>query len=158
MGRNIKAALTYAQNQALEGAHNQAAKRDVDQVMAFIENFITTYADYFEDDKINFFAVETHPNLRRHEAQVAFVLINLTGEVISELNAEIALAVEDFGVTFEPMDWTVPSEFLGDWEDGYAILVVDTVKMNGAPTQMSYGIGEVTLDIGEVTVRHPQAE
>ncbi|MDO4680694.1 MAG: hypothetical protein Q4A55_05530 [Aerococcus sp.] len=156
MAREIKPALTYAQNQAIEGVNNQAAERDVDQVMDFIENFIQTYTDYFEDGKINLFAVEAHPNLRQKEAQVAFVLINLTGETISELNAELQLEVEDFGVSFEAMDWTIPSEFLGNWEDGYAILVVDNVKMTGSPTQMAYGIGEISLEVGEITVRHPR--
>ncbi|MDO4670898.1 MAG: hypothetical protein Q4A67_05425 [Aerococcus sp.] len=156
MAREIKAALTYAQNQELEQTHSQAAERDVDQVMSFIENFIVTYTDYFEEGKINLFAVEAHPNIRQKEAQVAFILINLTGETISEMTAKIQLEVEDFGVTFDAMDWTIPAEFLGDWEDGYAILVVDNVPMNGAPTKMSYGIGDIVMDVGEIMVRHPK--
>lgn len=154
MSREIKAALTYAQNQELENLDNPFASQDVDQVIAFIENFIETYQEYFEEGKINIFAVEAYPREADQEAQVAYVLVNLTGKTITELNADLHLTVQDFNVNFEDTEWEVPSDFLGNWADGYAIMIIDSIAMQGTPTQMTYGLNDLDLSVSNVTVRY----
>lgn len=154
MSREIKAALTYSQNQELENLDNPYAKQDVDQVVTFIDNFVDTYQEYFEEEKINIFAVEAYPKEATQEAQVAYVLVNLTGQTITELNAHLSLTVQDFNVNFEETDWEVPSDFLGNWADGYAIMIIDSVPMKGSPTQMTYSINDLDLSVSNVTVRY----
>ena len=60
--------------------------------------------------------------------------------------------VNDFAVQFEDVDWEIPSEFLGNWASGFAIMVVDDIPMQGTPTKANYSLDDLDLTVSDVTV------
>ncbi len=152
VAKPIHAALTYAQNEELKRLNTQYAKNDVSQVLKTIQEFINNYQEYFTDGQINMFAIEAQPNLRNHTARTAFVMINLTGKTITEMNAHLEFKIDDFDLQFEPVDWEIPSDFLGSWAPNYAIMVVDDIPMQGQPTKASYLLDDIELSVTNVTV------
>ncbi|AMB92150.1 hypothetical protein [Aerococcus christensenii] len=152
MSNKIRAALTFAQNQELQHLQASMAKQDVSRILQTVQNFVDTYEEYFEQGQVNLFAIEAQPNLRQHTARTAFVMINLTGKSIKAFNAHLEFKVNDFAVQFEDVDWEIPSEFLGNWASGFAIMVVDDIPMQGTPTKANYSLDDLDLTVSDVTV------
>ncbi|KAA9300542.1 MULTISPECIES: hypothetical protein [Aerococcus] len=152
MAEKVRAALTHAQNTQLQELDVPFAKNDVNEVMTTLQNFVDQYEPYFEEGSLNIFALEAYPNRRTKTAQTAFALVNLTGKTITELKANLQLKVSDFNVNFAPIEWEIDSDFLGNWANDIAIMIVDEVPMEGMATKPSYNLNDLELEVSDVTV------
>lgn len=154
MVEHIRAALTHAQNKQLEVIDGPFAKEEVKKIMTTIQEFVDHYESYFEAGELNIYAIEAYPSRRKQSAQTAFIMVNLTGKTICEVEATLALEVPDFGVSFEPVKWQIGADYLGNWGNQLAILVVDDVPMTGRATKTSYGLEDLTLRILDLNVTY----
>lgn len=152
MAERVRAALTHAQDKQLKNLNVPHAEREIKQIMTTVQQFVDEYQEHFEEGSLNIFALEAYPNRRTGTAQTAFVLVNMTGRTVTDLEADLALSVADFGVEFEPVHWEIGRDFLGNWGNHLAIMVVDEVPMEGTATQTSYHLGDLDLHVENVSL------
>ncbi|AMB99059.1 hypothetical protein AWM75_03155 [Aerococcus urinaehominis] len=147
MANQIKAVLSAGQAEEFNKLTLDQAKGDVDQALQSIQTFVDQFQSEFTPGHVNIFALEALPKRRDGVARTAILLVNLTGSTLQALAGKLQLEVDDFGVNFEPVDWQVDHDFLGDWQDHEAIMIVDDFPFQGLPTQPSYQAENLSLTV-----------
>lgn len=144
----VKAILTPGQKAQLQALNSKHAQADVDTIISTIQQYVDENSYRMQGGEINVLPIQAAPNKKNKTLELTLLFVNLSQETIYQLRGAFEASLVEEKMTLEAADFVYDHDFLGNWENGQAILVTESLAYQGRPSKRVYQDKDIALQLG----------